>query len=326
MSLNVDGPRVNSKKSESEPGLKDKKVVDLLTTDRPISGQNYVCMSFVSPEEIIKNREHFVFSKFVENYQFSKIYDLMTKYTNYLSFKYDIDPEELHQEMAGFMKTEKATLHESVTEDYELFVDRSGERYNKEFDKANHFQTSTRGVKVRGVFDSIEEAEIRCRMLREDDPYHDIFVGQIGVWMPFHPDAYKTGRVEYLEKELNELVHEKMKNDEQAKNEFDNRVKTAKFEAISDNMKKAKESNNRLTQTINEKGDLVSVDNMNTQEKHLGVNATDDEIKKALFEGDDVVMSQDNDRGLSQLTSTEERGPVDALSDMDKAEEVSRTV
>ena len=48
-------------------------------------------------------------------------------------------------------------------------------------------------------------------MLRESDPNHDVYVGPVGVWMPFHPDAYKTGRVEHLEKELNELMHEKIK-------------------------------------------------------------------------------------------------------------------
>jgi hypothetical protein len=39
------------------------------------------------------------------------------------------------------------------------------------------------------------------------DPNHDIrWVVQ--VWIPFEPDAYKTGRVEYLEEELNQLHHE----------------------------------------------------------------------------------------------------------------------
>ena len=37
------------------------------------------------------------------------------------------------------------------------------------------------------------------------DPNHDVYVGPVGVWMPFHPEAYMTGRVEHLEKELNEL-------------------------------------------------------------------------------------------------------------------------
>ena len=40
--------------------------------------------------------------------------------------------------------------------------------------------------------------------------------------------------------------------------------------------------------------------NMNTQEKNLGVNATLDEIKKELFEGDNIVVGK-SDHGLSEI-------------------------
>jgi hypothetical protein len=96
--------------------------------------------------------------------------------------------------------------------------------------------------------------------------------------------------VQYLEKELNELMHEKKKNEDSAKLEFDKRVKESKLKAIQENVEKAKQSNNRLTQTINEKGDLVSIQNMNSQEKNLGVNASMEEIRKEMFEGDNIVM------------------------------------
>jgi hypothetical protein len=138
-------------------------------------------------------------------------------------------------------------------------------------------------------------------MLRELDPNHDVYVGPVGIWLPFHPEAYKTGNVQYLEKELNELMHEKKKNDDKAKVEFDKRVKEAKVAAIQENIKKAEETNNKLTQTINENGELVSIQNMNTQEKNLGVNATLEEIRAELFEGDNIVMDKNTDHGLSEL-------------------------
>ena len=50
-------------------------------------------------------------------------------------------------------------------------------------------------------------------MLREIDPNHDIMVGPVGMWMPWDPEAYKTGRVEYMEEELNQLMSEKNKNE-----------------------------------------------------------------------------------------------------------------
>ena len=138
-------------------------------------------------------------------------------------------------------------------------------------------------------------------MLRQNDPNHDVYVGPVGIWVPFHPEAYKTGRVEYMEETLNELMSEKKKNEDKAKDEFDKRVKEAKEKAIEDNKKKALESGNKLTQTINKNGDLVSVANMNTQETAMGENATLDDVKNELFEGDNIVTSTNNDRGLSAL-------------------------
>jgi hypothetical protein len=114
----------------------------------------------------------------------------------------------------------------------------------------------------------------------------------VGLWVPFHPEAYKTGNVQYLEKELNELMHEKKKNEDSAKLEFDKRVKESKLKAIQENVEKAKQTNNLLTQTINEKGELVSIKNMNTQEKNLGVNASLEDIRKELFEGEDVITTR----------------------------------
>ena len=38
---------------------------DFLEVDKPIPGQNYVCLSFVSPEKIVKQKELFVFTRLV---------------------------------------------------------------------------------------------------------------------------------------------------------------------------------------------------------------------------------------------------------------------
>jgi len=136
---------------------------------------------------------------------------------------------------------------------------------------------------VRGVFSTQEEAEQRSKMLRETDPNHDVYVGPVGIWLPYHPEAYKTGNVQYLEKELNDLMHEKKINEDKAKQNFEARVKESKINAIEENMKKAKETNNKLTQSINEKGELVSIHAPNDQDAVLGVNASLEDIRKELF-------------------------------------------
>ena len=96
-------------------------------------------------------------------------------------------------------------------------------------------------------------------MLRELDPNHNIYVGPVGMWMPWEPEAYKTGRVEYLEDELNQLMHEKAKNENRDKEAFEKRVKDAKQKAIQENIKVAQESGNKLTQNIDKNGNLYDI-------------------------------------------------------------------
>jgi len=277
------------------------KLVDLLDEDKPIAEQKFVCLSFISPEKIIESKELFLFQEFTKQYHFNKTVELLTKYSNFLSFKYGLNIDEVTNELKEFAESEKEELKSSVKDDYANFIDKNEHSLNEDYIKQNGFQTSVRGIKVRGTFPTQQEAELRCKMIRETDPNHDVYVGPVGVWVPFHPDAYKTGKVEHLESELNELMHEKAKNEEKAKIAFDNRVKESKLKAIDENMKSAEEHGNKLTQTINEKGELVGIENTNSHEKNLGVNASMEDIQKELFQGDNIVTTE-TDHGLSQLT------------------------
>ena len=84
-------------------------------------------------------------------------------------------------------------------------------------------------------------------------------MGPVGIWVPWDPDAYKTGRVEHMEEELNALHKEKIKNEEMAKKEFEERIRETKKKAIAENIEKAKENNNVLTQTMDDDGNLIGV-------------------------------------------------------------------
>jgi hypothetical protein len=276
------------------------KNVDLLDEDKPIAEQKFACLSFISPENEIKNKNLFMFETFVEEYDFNKSMEKFIQFINFISYKYNIKSDDIHEQFKKFVESERATLKKTVEDDYKTFTDNNEERLEKAYSEKNKFQTSVRGLKVRGVFPSQQEAELRCKMLREIDPNHDVYVGPVGLWVPFHPEAYKTGNVQYLESELNELMHEKKKNDDKAKVEFDKRVKEAKVAAIQDNIEKAAKSNNKLSQTINEKGELVSIANMNTQEKNLGVNASLDEIRQELFEGESIIIGKAKDHVIEK--------------------------
>jgi hypothetical protein len=195
-----------------------------------------------------------------------------------------------------------------MEDDYKTFLDQNEEELENAYNIKNNFQTSTRGLKVRGVYPTLEEAELRCKMLRELDPNHDVFVGPVGLWMPWDPEAYKTGRVEYMEDELNQLMQEKIKNEANAKNAFEQRVKETKKKAIEENIQKAEKTGASLTQTIDEEGNLIGVNNMNTQEATFAQQGLEQDtistadITKELFEGDNIVLGK-SDYGQSQLVS-----------------------
>ena len=59
-------------KKQSPNGLNNPKYIDLLDEDKPISGQKFVCVSFVSPENILQQKKHFFFQEFLKHFDFSK--------------------------------------------------------------------------------------------------------------------------------------------------------------------------------------------------------------------------------------------------------------
>jgi hypothetical protein len=247
--------RKNQKNGKLNP-----KYVDVLDEDDALAGQKFACMSFISPEKILKKRETFLFDQFVQQWDFSKSMSKFSDFIQFISYKYNLKAEDVISDFTDFTKEEETRLKSmSVSDDFKNFLDKNEDRLNAQFQKENEFQTSTRGLKIRGVYANQEEAEMRCKKLREKDPNHDIYVGPVGIWIPWDPDAYKTGRVEFMEEELNQLHQEKMKNEAKAKDEFDKRIKETKRKAIEENIKLAEKSGNKLTQTLNEDGNLVGV-------------------------------------------------------------------
>ena len=291
-------------------GTVNPKYVDLLDEDKPIAGQKFACLSFISPEHIIKQREHFFFQKFVEHWDIHKSTDKFLQFLNFVSYKYGLKFDKLTEDFQQFKESERELIAKTdIVDDYKSFLDQNEERLDEEFGAKHEFQTSVRGLKVRGVFASQKEAELRCKMLREVDPNHDVFVGPVGLWVPFHPEAYKTGRVEYMEETLNQLMSDKKKNEEQAKTEFDKRIKEAKQKAIEENKALAAKSGNKLTQTLNEQGELVGVSQTTGTDFAVDPEPSDgselnaDDIRKQLFSVENVVLNPDrSDRGLSALT------------------------
>ena len=242
----------------------------------------------------------YLFDKFVQQWDFTKS---MTKYVDFLhfiSYKYNLNAEKTIADFNEFIKEEETKLKKegNVEDDFANFLDKNQDKYNQQFNRDHAFQTSVRGLKIRGVFPTQEEAEMKCKSLREYDPNHDIFVGPIGVWVPWDPDAYKTGKIEFMEEELNQMHKEKMLNETKAKQEFDQRIKDTKKKAIEENIKLAEKSGHVLTQTMDEEGNLIGVkDTINFDEREVADTDTAKKNKELMED----AISRAADAAVSSL-------------------------
>ena len=294
-------------RKQNKDGSSNSKYVDLLEVDKPIAGQTFGCFSFITPEKILKQKEMFFFEEFLKRWEFSKSMEKFHQFINFMSYKYKLSFEDVMKDYEGFVKEERDNIiSSSIEDDYKTFMDKEEDELEKQFNIKNNFQTSVRGFKARGHFASQEEAELRAKLIREVDPSFDVFVGPVGTWLPWDPEAYKTGRVEYMEEELNQLAQEKQKNESAAKNAFEARVKETKQKAIDDNKKNADKHGNILTQDIDQEGNLIGV-SATSQEKALTTNDPADtisvaDIRSELFDGENIITGK-TDYGRSELVS-----------------------
>ena len=162
--------------------MSSEKQEDFLEVDQPINGQNYVCLSFISPESLIQNKEAFKTAKFLQSIAHEKEKDFKYFYNLYLDYVYKYQ-----------------------------------DKLQKDFDKENDMKTNIRGVKIRGVYQTENEARARAKKLQQTDSSFNVFVGPVGYWLPWDPCADQIEDEEFANEQLNEMI-KKYKENEQNKN------------------------------------------------------------------------------------------------------------
>ena len=144
---------------------------DFLEVDDPVSGQNFCLLSFVEPEDIIQNKEAFKTAKYLQSVAKDKDKEFKDFYEDYINFQYKYSDE----------------------------IDR-------DYVKENGLKTNIRGLKVRGVYSTKEEAEAKALKLQKKDSSFHVFVGQVGYWLPFNPIADKIEDEKFINDGLQELM------------------------------------------------------------------------------------------------------------------------
>ena len=181
---------------------------DFLEVDKPLPGQSFCCVSFVSPEKTLMNKEQHMFYHYHQYVlqEYSKIFgELTDKILESGEDEVNVsEVVDLKKRMGRIFKANEVK-YDAWKELVEDFKFRDGDKVDRIFDEMNNFETSVRGVKVRGVYDSYREAEVRAKVLQRMDNRFDVFVGQVGYWLPWNPCADKIEDEKFLNNGLNEL-------------------------------------------------------------------------------------------------------------------------
>ena len=127
---------------------------------------------------------------------------------------------DIAEDMSAYVKAKVADFRESaIKEDYETFLFKNKKRMDDEFFAKNDFRTTVQGVKVRGVYDTYNEAIHRCKTLQKIDPSFNVYVGQVGFWLPWDPEPHDINDQEYADDQLNTLM-KKYKENEKTRDEL----------------------------------------------------------------------------------------------------------
>jgi hypothetical protein len=196
------------------------KTEDFLDEDPVLRGQNFVCLSFLSPEDVIKRKDVFLFQKYISN--FSKE---MKNFFVQLSEKYEeeVDKIKMIKERYRYLFNS-----DNIQEEYNFFVTNNPE-LEKEYFAENNFQTTIRGIKVRGTFDTMREASIRAQVLKKLDDKFNIYIATVGSWVPWAPDPDEIENQEYAETHLNSLMKKYKENTDKKDVFYEERKRDLQF-------------------------------------------------------------------------------------------------
>ena len=148
------------------------------------------------------------------------------------------------------------------------------EKLESEFYEKNEFKTTVRGVKVRGSYDTLQEAQAKAKKLQQNDKNFNVYIGQVGFWLPWDPNPHNIDSQEYAESELNNLVKKYRENQEKKDQHFQENIEYAKEQA-----EKQKKESTETTETSKE-----TIVNEDDSSKETPVNT--ESIEESLKEED----------------------------------------
>lgn len=227
--------------------MADSENKDYLEVDNPIAGQNYVCISFISPENTLTRRELFMFNKYMSQ----RCAELSQKIEKVMEDAPTEVKANLKEELVSELEQHMKYSYIKFASSFDDFKYKYNTELEKQFNEFNDFKTSVRGVKVRGCYDTMQEAQAKAKELQRQDRSFHVFVGQVGYWLPWDPCADGVGDEEYLEEELNTMM-KKYKENAVARDLLYEEEKREKLKAAMQEKIEADRKQKELQEQMNE--------------------------------------------------------------------------
>lgn len=149
--------------------------------------------------------------------------------------------QKVPADLEAHIKENLSDFKESkIKEVWDAYMLEHRSKLEDEFHVANGGKTTMLGLKVRGSYPTHDQASARAKALNKKDPYHDIFVGEVGEWMPWDPYPNEIEDQEYPLDKLNSLMkgHREQKDKLDAYYEEEKRQKMAAAAAAAATTKK----------------------------------------------------------------------------------------
>jgi len=296
---------------------------DFLSRDQKIPGQNFVCLSFVSPEKVLEDK-HLYYMWHYERHLQQKIEELNGKLKEALN-KSETEIEVNVPEPCSFKQFK------------EMFLDFEYSKHTvieKEFYELNDFKTTVRGLKIRGVYETQKEADFRAKQLRSSDSSHHVFRGDVGAWLPWDPNPDDINEQDYANDQLNTLMKKKKEN-ELKKNIHWEEEKRQKMEAMQRenllrdeaNKKRQLEDAETATETTGGGGSKEDVDNAAVVEvvESSGGGGSKEDVVDASGSGGSKV-SEDIKAGLQSDDPWLQRKLLDEASNAQVDDALNNTI
>ena len=194
----------------SNSGMHKSETINYLTNDREIEGQRFVCLSMLfrqHQEELKREHEEYKIELEKEMKELAAQREARISQTNGASALTDNSTElNNNSNETNNNSTELNNNSNELNNNSNELAVTSTLQPNLSSQTKKPFDSNFGTIKIRGVFGTYEEAAKHAAILQKTDPYFNIWVGEVGKWLPLDPNPESVKDIKYYEPKLNEII------------------------------------------------------------------------------------------------------------------------